>query len=325
MKLTREFWEQLLQLNQDLQRKKKRMHHTTIVKHFGCSVHMAKCLFYALQNRNIIIPREMDSGERKFKRVGVFSDTHCGHIAGLTPPTYQLNLQHPRFSNFAKFQNEIWKWFNNEIEKLKPFDVALWNGDLIDGKGIKSGGTELITPDRNIQANMASEIISLVGANKNVITYGTAYHTGQNEDFEEVVANEIDAEAIKSELNFDINGVILNAKHHISNSTSPYGHGTPLLKDQLFQMLRAEQEEQTKADIVIRSHIHNYIRIDNRNGTALITPALQGSMTKYGTRRCVQLVDFGFIYIDIYSGREYYIYPRIMKPRSQVNELIKLM
>lgn len=326
MELTRELWNQALQLNQEIQETGKQLHYSDLMKHLGLSPYLSKCLLYSLKYRSIIIPRgvEMPSNDRPFKRIFLGGDTHCGHIAGLTPPTYQLNEDHPKLCGFAKFQKETWLWFYNEIERLKPFDVAIWNGDMIDGKGAKTGGTELLTSDRNIQVDMASEIIWKVGAKKNILTYGTSYHTGNEEDFEGSLADNIQAEAIKSELNLDINGVVLNVKHHIGGSSTPYGQGTPLLKDQLFQALRADQEERPKADIIVRSHVHEYLQTTNRNGTAIILPALQGSMTKYGQRRCIKIVDYGFAYVDIYPGREYYIIVRKMVPKSQVNEIIKL-
>jgi len=325
MELTREMWNQALQLNQEVRESKKQLHYTDLKKQLGLSTHLAKCLLYAIKYRSIIIPKGIEIlGDRPFKRILFAGDTQCGHIAGLTPPSYQLNEDHPHLGSFAKFQKETWLWFYNETEKLKPFDIGIWNGDLIDGKGVKSGGTEQLTTDRNIQADMASEIIWKVGAKKNVLTYGTSYHTGQEEDFEKKIADTVGAEAIKSELNLDINGVILNVKHHATSSQSPYGQGTPLLKDQLYQMLRAEQEERPKADIVVRSHAHEYLETKNRNGIAIMLPALQGSMTKYGERRCIRIVDFGFAYVDIYPGREFEVHTKMMVPRSQINEVIKL-
>lgn len=323
MKLTKELWKQALQVKKEAEDSGKRLTRTVLEKRLGISKQSSQLILFAIENHNAI---SFDDSPitRSFKRVLLASDTHCGHIAGLTPPEYHLNEDHPRLGHFAKFQKETWLWFYNEIERLKPFDVAIWNGDLIDGKGRKSGSTELLTADRNMQVDMASEIIWKVGAKKDVLTYGTSYHTGQEEDFERKIADNIDAEAIKSELNLDINGVILNVKHHTVPSSSPYGQGTPLLKDQLYQMLRAEQEERPKANIVVRSHIHEYIKITSRNGIALVLPALQGAMTKYGQRRCVRLVDFGFVYVDIYPNGEYDLHAQVVVPRSQINELIKL-
>jgi len=323
MKLTKELWSQALQLQRETKKSEKKMGRVVIEKQLGVTGQTARLLLFAIENRNIIDSDEIPA-VRAFKRVLLASDTHCGHIAGLTPPEYHLNEDHPRLGHFAKFQNETWLWFYNEIERLKPFDIAIWNGDLIDGKGRRSGGTELLTTDRNIQVDMASEIIWKVGAKKDVLTYGTSYHTGQEEDFERKISDNVNAEAIKPELNLDINGIILNVKHHTIPSSSPYGQGTPLLKDQLYQMLWAEHEERPKANIVVRSHIHEYLKIDSRNGIALVLPALQGAMTKYGQRRCAKVVDFGFAYVDIYPNGEFDLQVQIMKPRFQINGLIKL-
>jgi len=93
------------------------------------------------------------------------SDPHCGHKSGLTTPQHRM-IPDKRASRQAKKAYEqrimLWDWFANQVKKCGPFDVGLWNGDLIDGKGEKSGGTEELTTDRKEQAEWAAEIIKFV-------------------------------------------------------------------------------------------------------------------------------------------------------------------
>ena len=112
--------------------------------------------------------------KRNFKRVFVASDSHCGHRVGLTPTPYQSRGD----SKWEKLQFMLWAWFKEEVEKFKPYDIAILNGDLIDGKGYRSGGSELITADRMMQTRIAFDAFRIVEAPKVRIIAGclTAGH-----------------------------------------------------------------------------------------------------------------------------------------------------
>ena len=249
----------------------------------------------------------MSRRKRGFYRLGAFSDVHGGHRAGLTPAGYQDALD-GAFPFFARLQRETWKWFADEVDALKPFHAAAWVGDMIDGRGEKSGGTELITPDRNTQLNIAESVVGYVGAETNRFVRGTGYHTGNVEDFEDNLASRFDAK-ISDQAWIRKHGVTFHLKHHIGSTSTPYGKGTPLMKDMLWSLLWAEMEAQPKANIFLRGHTHRYLGIDDvgprgeiRQGYCL--PALQAAATKFGARRCSGIVHFGFMHFDIYpDGR----------------------
>ena len=101
--------------------------------------------------------RKSKKSTNKSKRILVMGDTHCGHIAGLTPPEWHFNSNNKssitlkKRNVFAKLQKEMWNWYIETIESLKPFDTLFCMGDLIDGRGEASGGTELLTTDCNEQ------------------------------------------------------------------------------------------------------------------------------------------------------------------------------
>jgi len=327
MELTQSFWDEVVEIDKQLRSRGKTLTKSKILERFDVSDTSARCISYALKHRDIIIPQPrpvQQDGKKIKKRVFMGGDTHCGHMAGLTPSPFHLQLDHPKFDKFAIFQRETWAWFENAIRKLQPFDIAVWNGDMIDGKGTRSGGSELLTPDRTVQVEMATDIVNFVGAKKVVMTYGTPYHAGQEEDFEGLIATATGAVAIKDELNIDIEGVVFNVKHQTGSSSVPYSTATAPLKDQLYQALWAEFEERESADIVVRSHIHEYIQINNRRGSVIVLPALQGAMTKFGGRRCVKLVDYGFAYVDIFTDGSYEIVPVRFKPESQKSKVLVL-
>lgn len=87
-------------------------------------------------------------------RLVIISDLHCGHRAGLTPPGWQTPLEAPdRLAAYARQQRVMWSWYAATIAALQPIDVLVANGDAIDGRGSRSGGTELITTDLSAQAH----------------------------------------------------------------------------------------------------------------------------------------------------------------------------
>ena len=237
------------------------------------------------------------------KRVVVIADLHCGHRAGLTPPDWQYS-KHAKSETerkFAEHQEHTWKWYYQQVQELKPIDVLLVNGDAIDGKGNLSGGTELITSDRAQQIVMAKECIEPWEAPIIIMTYGTAYHTGKEEDWETMLARELDA-TITNHKALDIEGTIIDIRHFVSRSIIPHGRYTPVVREKLWNLIWADAKGLAKADIFIRSHVHYYLFAQDSNTTYIVTPALQGPGSKFGTRICSGIVDVGMGYIDFDNG-----------------------
>ena len=254
---------------------------------------------------------------KKAKRVLVVSDFHCGHIVGLTPPEYQFHRgidEESWWYKAQKTQRELWDWYEREINLLKqecPIDIVIANGDLIDGRGDRSGSTECITPDRAKQADMAVRCLNITDARDYVLTYGTAYHTGTEEDFEDIIVQQLRAEErtdtvkIGSHEWVDVNGTIFDCKHHLGSSSVPHARFTALAKDQLWNELWAVHDEQPRADIVIRSHVHYHIFAGDATWMGVTMPALQAMGTKFGSRRCSGRVNIGFLHFDIDADGAY--------------------
>ena len=241
----------------------------------------------------------------KSKRVLVVSDFQCGHLVGLTPPGFDADREPVRHREFYDMRRTIWRWFKRTVNKLSPIDILIVNGDAVDGKGQASGGTEQLYMDRNDQAEMAAAVIRTIDAKKIVMSYGTPYHTGQLEDWEDAVARDVEAEKIGGEDVIDVNGLIINYRHHVGRSTIPHGRFTPIAKEMLWNMLWAERGEYPKADVLIRSHVHYHVYCGSPGWLAMTTPALQGYGTKYGGRRMSGTVDIGMVVFDVKSKERY--------------------
>lgn len=246
---------------------------------------------------------------RKFKRVMVVSDFHCGHEVGLTPPDwwYVFPNEGSRQKKVAQTQRELWEFYAKNVDELKPIDRLIVNGDLVDGKGGRSGSTEQRTADRAEQAEMAAACINYVGAPKVLILFGTPYHAGMEEDWEREVKPHINAEVKISGQDFpEINGVQFDVKHFVAGSSIPHGQATPLFRDKLWnQIWNAEHELQPNANILIRSHIHYHVYGGKSNWLALTTPMMMGFGDKFGVRKMARMAEVGFVKIDIEENGDY--------------------
>lgn len=286
----------------------------------GFGNRIASSVTFVLRNWDVL---QEAIREKPLYRVLLAGDLHCGHLAGLTPPAYRINPDSPTQRRFYDLQKETWEWYIQQIQGLRPFTHAVWNGDLIEGKGPRSGSTELITADRNLQCDMAVEAIGVVGAKTNVVVYGTPSHVGDQEDFEYNIAKELDAVLLDNDL-LEIGGVVMNIRHKIGSSSVPYGAATPLLRDALWSDLWSALEDNPKTDLVVRSHVHTFVYTNDGFRQAIILPALMGAASKYGTRQCSKVVHYGFAYADIYADGSFNVNPVIYSPESQRRQIIKL-
>ena len=147
-------------------------------------------------------------------RIMVISDLHCGHKVGLTHPDFDSKPGEgygTKAYKFYRHRREAWHWYENTCKVLKP-DWLIVNGDCVDGKGKKSGSTELLTADRNEQCDMAVACIEETGAKEIFMSFGTAYHTGYDEDWERQIEKDVGG-TLEAEGDVKAHGVIINYRH----------------------------------------------------------------------------------------------------------------
>lgn len=251
------------------------------------------------------------------KRLVVISDTHCGHQLGLTHPNYDVEpSKNSTEYELFKLRRKYYSLYKATIESLKPIDILLVNGDTIDGRGEKSGGTELLRSDRNVQVAMAAAIINDCQADKIVMSYGTPYHTGDAEDYEDQLADKVKALEINGHGFLDIDGLIIDYKHKVGSSSVPYGRYTQIAKEKVWNSLWAEFDEVPNSDVTIRSHVHYFGYAGRYGWLGVTTPALQGHGTKYGERQMSGTTDWGLIHFDIEAKGEYTWTHHIFKPKK---------
>ncbi len=171
------------------------------------------------------------------KTIVLISDLHCGSVFGLTPPEYWEADDARR-----EMQKEAWNAYRKIVKKWHKPDFLCVNADCIDGSQAKMGGAELTTPDRNIQAEMAEECITMWDAGQTLMTYGSAYHVSSGaEDFEYNIAHRVKAQ-IGGRLNFEIEGVEFDMRHKVGSSGIPHGRATPLLREMMWNLIKESLE-----------------------------------------------------------------------------------
>jgi len=236
------------------------------------------------------------------KRMVVVSDFHSGHEYGLTPPDWwwRDDAGSDRIRKAGRFQRRLWEFYTKAIDSLKPIDILIVNGDAIEGKGERSGGMELITPDRHEQVRMAREIIDYASATVVRLLYGTRYHVGKDEDFESLLRDSIHCTDVQSHEHhfFTVNERGVDVKHKVSSSTVPHGRMTSIARAHLWNVIwNSEHERQPRADIIIRSHVHYHQFCGGTSWLAITTPALCYN-SSFGKRDCEGVVDVGLVCFD---------------------------
>jgi hypothetical protein len=231
------------------------------------------------------------------KRVIILSDLHCGHATGLTPPG-----QHKVYSEEIddKIMIDLWNRFEKKVNKYKPYNAAILNGDGIDGR---ENGREVFLGDRNAQADLATICMQQTEADHYVVIKGTPYHVGKHEKFEERIADNLNADKFGGHEYVDINGRILDLKHKVGSSSVPYGIFTPIAKEALYAKLWADKGW-PDSDTIIRSHVHKYAFCGDFDFAAFTTPGLQGT-SEFGVLNVSRTIDWGFLILDIKSKKEW--------------------
>jgi hypothetical protein len=196
-------------------------------------------------------------------------------------------------------QRQLWNLYLKAIRGVKP-DILICNGDAIDGKNPRNGGIETIENDRINQAHMACEALGLFDAPTVRLTYGTEYHVGDAENFEDVISDRLNA-TIENRALLEVRGLVFDIRHFAPGSQTPYGPVAALQREKVQAIL----DDRTRpGDIAVRSHVHKYYSVQDSRGAVFTTPCLQ-SHTQYGARKCSGDVDLGFLIFDVASRNEW--------------------
>lgn len=255
------------------------------------------------------------------KRVVVISDLHAGSKVGLTPKDW---IQHED-SEYGRIQLQLLDSFEGLIEPYLNPDLLIVNGDAIDGTGERKGGIEQITTNRLEQVEMAGELINSIGAKKVIVIHGTPYHTGKEEDFEELLPNYADnVERVGMHEFIDVNGVIFDCKHHCAGSSVPQGRHSAVAKERMWNYMWTEFGEHPKSDVILRSHVHYFSFCGASSWIGMTTPCLQAGCTSYGVKKMSGTIDFGFVHFDVAADSTFTWDSHIVKLNNWRNDVVRI-
>jgi hypothetical protein len=224
-------------------------------------------------------------------------------MPGLTPPAWWIGESRPSTTFFARQQRVMWDWYVQKLHELGHIDLLIVNGDAVDGKAKKSGGTELLTADMREQAYMAAQCIKEAHADKVWMTFGTSYHVSPDgEDWEVVTSDMVKAEKMEAHLFETVEGVNLDVRHHVSGSGTPHGRHTATSKERLWNVVWHVDHGVPLSELLIRSHVHYHKINGGFTHLEITTPCLQGFNSKFGERRCSGDIDLGMLHFDIHDG-----------------------
>ena len=243
------------------------------------------------------------------KRIVAIADLHCGSKAGLTPPSWHYGVPedaHWPVRKAADFRARQWEFYAATIAALQPIDRLLVLGDAIDGKQVKDEGIDLIVNDRQEQVRMAVDCIELCRAVKVAFVYGSGYHTGNREDWENDVAEKFGGDiGAEQDIKIQPSGIVFNCKHFIGNTNSPASRFTALSGEQIRQLLWAETGQQPKADVILRAHIHRYAHAEEDGWSAWVCPPLQGLGGRIARKRSGLPLSYGLLHFDVEDNGDY--------------------
>jgi hypothetical protein len=249
------------------------------------------------------------------KRGIVVSDIHCGSIYGLHPPGFvsAAGAEVPQNPG----QVYLWQCWENFWHKaaLKKPSFVIFNGDVIDGKQQAQHFTEAMLSSISDQKEAAIIALrfaqGLVPGAKWYFTQGTEYHEQKGAEAAEDVAMALNAEkysgpgpgrCTREVLDLEVEGIVLNAAHHISPTVGFY-RATAADREGQWSAIAAKDESKgmPKADIVIRSHVHHFVHVEHESKHIFSTPCWQLQtrfMRKNSVYRMLPTIGGVFLKID---------------------------
>jgi hypothetical protein len=216
-------------------------------------------------------------------------------VFGLLPPS-------AHGGKYKALQKQLWAFW--ERVTGQEYDIAILNGDLIDG------GIDIqyhVTMDRSEQVQLAEEAMRAVQAKKVYITLGTPLHTGGEGVFERLLPGDV-----KEEHRLKIEGLNVHVRHKVPVSKTGYGQETLLARDALAQVVAdSHLLVGDRPRLVVRGHAHRYVRTNNEIVDGLIVPCLQYPYSWYGATISRWQYAMG-VCVMIVDGEAYTVEPHLI-------------
>jgi hypothetical protein len=248
------------------------------------------------------------------KRLAVVSDLQVGSIFGMLPPDFLTSEGIPKLQNVGqRYLWDCWLDFCERTREFKP-NAIIANGDMNDGRQRKQEGSELslnLISDQIRAAVECLQVLKKAAPNaKWYFTRGTPYHVSVCGEAEEEIAKSMNAEKyssvgtgvyVREVLWLDVEGVIIEASHHIGVSQGFY-RATQLDKEMQWSAMTAKDNTKgvPKADLLIRSHVHHFMALHHGSKQGVQCPCWQ-LQTNFMRKNSVYRLtpDIGGVHIEV--------------------------
>jgi len=257
------------------------------------------------------------------------ADMHTGHVTGLIPPEYDPEPDESRTHEYElwRFRRGSWQFFTVAVAKLRPINIAMLMGDIVDGpdRSARDYPGQTLIHDRGVQAEAAAAIINWVGAEKVVAVHGTPRHTGTEESWEEQAFRQIhNIVHVGTREVWDVAGLRVQAKHNLSRSNTPYGQSGMLSKSAVMQELAALHEREVKAPLMLRAHVHLFVGVTTAYWQIYALPALQGATRYADGNGDGPMADMGLVWIKVRNAQSWRVGWELYQPYDPESAVIVL-
>lgn len=229
----------------------------------------------------------------------MISDLHSGSTVSPLHPKTKLDGQMSVGPN--PFQKRVLRPYWLEMCKI-PVDMAVFCGDMVDGKNPGDEGCGIWTSDMKLQTLNAALLCRELNIRPNEEGYrqiyaigGSDYHIGKNPSADQTVCEKINELNDRTDLKFDAKyqgmEFIMEAekcKIHFSHKMSTgFYQGTALNRELLYSYLY-----QYDIDGMVRGHIHQYHLDTDGDRFAVSLPGWKGRdkyQINYGLKMLAQI------------------------------------
>lgn len=189
-------------------------------------------------------------------KVLMIADLHIG--VNDAPAPYMDNIHVP-----TTIQHQLNNWWDVMCED--SYDVVIVVGDVVDGIDRKGSGRDNWTTNVEVQCEAAAILLSKIKTKQYWMVRGTAYHVGDNPDYEKLVAQKIQTKTKRTTVFEDamIGTVKVGPKpwriqfsHKVGITGSKSRQGTSIMAQLEAAML--ENEAFGGIDIILRGHGHRF-------------------------------------------------------------------
>lgn len=240
----------------------------------------------------------------------VESDIHAGSVFGVVANPAGVREE------YRYFAQTLFDWREKKIREIGSVDMVIELGEVCDGPGHASS-LEVYTTDMDAQADDAADLICMWPSDDIRICHASKYHSGKDGKIEYAVSDKIKLRGnrrveVKDTHRLQIEGVKVNARHHVGNSRTGHGQFSQLGKVATNDYLRGAYREYPGADLYLRAHTHKYAFVGDELYAAYNNPAMQWPLGEYGFKIDDPHYTMGFLKLTI-DGSSWNVEPYLLR------------